>query len=644
MSRIQEIKTVLTKMAFRRRLQRAWRGAWHGLLGGGLCWLLSLILFKIFPLPAVTLAFGGIAGAICVLTGFLVGWSQNPSVLETARWVDMRQNLKERISTAIEITQTKQSSAWQDLVIGDASKSVGQIDPKRMLPYHLPRSSRWVLLVLALGAGLGFVPEYRSKDYVRQQQEAEVIQDTGRRLAELTRRSLQQRPPALEPTRTALDSVVELGEHLAKARLTRNDALKDLASVTDKLKEQAKELGNKPAVKSLERAARSPNKGGSPGFAELQKRIEALQSSLANQTADSEVIEKLKQNLQRAKEAAAGMPSGDSSEARAAQEQLSQSLANISKEARDLGISLPSLEEAIAALAAAETERLIRDLDIAEMDLEKLQQMAKALENLQLKAEKMGKDLPEQLENGQAAAAKATLEKMSAELMSESVDPVELARILDEVSRSIEPADPYGEASSHLKEASDALKSGKRRAAAESLAKAAKELDDLLQQLKDVEALMASLDALQRAQVSIGNGQCWGSSKGPPKGGEGGGTGAGVGTWADDSRWLELGEIRDRWDNSGVVRPDQESRGVSDRGDGQLADNLAPTKIKGQINPGESMPSITLKGVSIKGMSKVDFKEVVTAAQAEAQSALNQDQVPRAYRGAVRDYFDDQKN
>jgi hypothetical protein len=53
------------------------------------------------------------------------------------------------------------------------------------------------------------------------------------------------------------------------------------------------------------------------------------------------------------------------------------------------------------------------------------------------------------------------------------------------------------------------------------------------------------------------------------------------------------------------------------------------------------MPSITLKGVSIKGQSSVATQEAVTAAQTDATSALNADQVPRAYRHAVRDYFDD---
>ena len=55
------------------------------------------------------------------------------------------------------------------------------------------------------------------------------------------------------------------------------------------------------------------------------------------------------------------------------------------------------------------------------------------------------------------------------------------------------------------------------------------------------------------------------------------------------------------------------------------------------------MPSITLKGVSIKGQSRVDYIETVTQAQSEAQSALSQEQVPRAYQGAVKDYFDDLK-
>ncbi len=55
------------------------------------------------------------------------------------------------------------------------------------------------------------------------------------------------------------------------------------------------------------------------------------------------------------------------------------------------------------------------------------------------------------------------------------------------------------------------------------------------------------------------------------------------------------------------------------------------------------MPSITLKGVSIKGQSKIDYEASATAAQSDAQSALSQEKVPRAYQGTVKEYFDDLK-
>lgn len=86
-----------------------------------------------------------------------------------------------------------------------------------------------------------------------------------------------------------------------------------------------------------------------------------------------------------------------------------------------------------------------------------------------------------------------------------------------------------------------------------------------------------------------------------------------------------------------------EGKGLTDRGDPKLAANLNPEKVHGQVSPGGHMPSITLKGVSIKGNSSVAYEEAVKTAQSEAQSALNHDQVPRAYQGSVKDYFDDLK-
>jgi hypothetical protein len=645
MSEIQVIETVLEKTARRKRWQRGWKGFWQGLLVGSCLWLVALVIFKLVPILGTVLVGAAVAAGLAMVIGFVLGWRRRPTLIETARWVDEQQKLQERLSTALEVAATPAVGNWRELLVTDAARHATEINPRSLLPYYLPPATRWALLSLALAAGLGFVPEHRSQTYVQKRKDADVIKETGRTLAELTRRSLEHRPPSLESTRKALESVEELGDHLAKAKLTRADALKDLANVTDKLREQARELSKNPNLKALEKSARSPNTGGVQGSADLQKQIESLQKSLEKQAAgaDPKSLEKFSQALQKAKEAASALPDNNSAQGDAAREQLEKTLSDLAKGAKDLGLSLPSLEEAIAALAASQTDQMLRDLATTETELEKLQAMAKALAQMQAQAEKLGKDLAEQLQNGQAEAAQSTLEKMVEQLQAPNLTPQQFQKIAQEVSKAIDPAGQYGNVANLLKRGAQQMQRGEKPNAAQSLAQAAKELADLMQQMAEGQSIMASLDALQKAQMCIGNGQGWGQCNAPPRAGQGGGIGRGVGTWADDSRFLDIGEIKDRWDNSGVVRPDMDSRGISDRGDAQLADSLVPTKVRGQINPGGPMPSITLRGVSIKGQSKVDFTEMTTAAQSEAQAALSQEQVPRAYQGAVRDYFDDLK-
>jgi hypothetical protein len=233
----------------------------------------------------------------------------------------------------------------------------------------------------------------------------------------------------------------------------------------------------------------------------------------------------------------------------------------------------------------------------------------------------------------------------------------QIDQILNDVTKAVDPASQYGKVAEHLKDAVQQGKAGDKPAAAQSLADAQKELQKLLDQMADAQSLQASLDALERAQWAIANnkswsqcqGQCpycngWGCDKCKGGWGHGGRPGRGVGTWADDDNgWNYASENQGTgWDNSGIDRPDMEGRDATDRPT-DLNPNLMPDKVKGQMSPGGSMPSITLKGVSIKGTSTVKFEEAAATAQQEAQSALNQDQVPRAYQNHVRDYFDDLK-
>jgi len=273
-----------------------------------------------------------------------------------------------------------------------------------------------------------------------------------------------------------------------------------------------------------------------------------------------------------------------------------------------------------------------------------MRDLAKSLQQLQQQAEKLGKDLAEQLKNGQPELAQATLQKMINQLKSANLSSNQLGQLLQEVSKAVDPAGNYGKVADYLKSATQQMQAGQNPAAAQSLEAAANELGKLMQQMGDAQALMASLDSLNQASMCIGSCQGWGMRTGnkPGYNPNGNKPGGGVGTWSDSSAQWD-GQWSDHWDNSGVARPDQEARGITDRGPGELSDALRPTKVKGQFKPGGPMPSITLKGVSIKGQSKVAYEEAAAAAQSDAQSALSQEKVPRAYQGAVRDYFDDLK-
>jgi len=619
MSEFQIIQNALERAAQRRRWERALFALWRGLLLGALLWLVALIIFKLTPLPASVLLWVGLGALSCPLVGFVIGFWRKPSLPETARWVDVKQNLRERMSTALEVAALQPPGTWRDLILHDAATHAQGIEPKKLVPFSLPKAARWAALLLVLAIGLGFVPEYRSPAHVQKKSDEKVIQDAGKQVAELTKRELAHRPPALESTKQALEAVSELGERLEKVSLTRTDALKDLANASEKLKDELQQLTKDPALKKMEQAARSPSGRTAETAAGLQKQMDALQKELDAKTNNPEALDQLRKEMEKVQEAAQALASKSGQAADTARQQLSAALNALNQQADAAGVDLPQIDEAIAALAAAHPDRFLKEIAAALHDLDKLRDLKQKLAALQAQAEKLGKDLAEQLKHGQAEAAADTLEKLAEKLNSSNLSPEELGKILEEVSQALPEAKEYGPVADLLKQAAQQMKSGDKPNASESLAAAAKELKDLLQQMNDAEAMMAALDNLDKASQCIGMGLGWGQCQSRGIGmdwfGQGG---KGAGTSASD-------------------------RGLADRPPEELTAALDPTKVKGQISPGAPMPSITLKGVSIKGTSRVQYEEAATAAQSEAQSALSQDKVPRAYQGAVKDYFDDLK-
>jgi hypothetical protein len=647
MSELQVIESALQRAARRQRWARALRGLWHGCLIGA---ILSVLLVtalhfpSIFPHSPWAPILGALVPLPFMLAGFLIGGWRRPALNQVARWVDGKQHLQERLSTALEVASTPEVGRWRDLLVTDAAGHAKDLDTRRLMPFSLPKAStRWALVALALTAGLGFVPEYRSKAFKQKEADKQVIREVGKQLAELTRRDLQKRPPTLETTQKSMESVTDLGDQLTKKAVTRSEALKDLAKITDKLKDELKELSKDPALQKLEQAARASTGNDAQTASGLQKQMESLQKQMGTPTGNPEALDKLQKDLQKLQDAAKGMADKNSPGTEADKQKMSESLSALSKQMQEMGLQLPQIDDAISALAANQTDMVLKDLQAATTDLEKMRDMAKQLQQMQQQMEKLGKDLAEQLKNGQPEAAQMTLQKMAQQLKSANLPQDQMQKMTDEVAKAIDPAGNYGKVAEHLKKASSQMKSDDKSGASQSLADAAKELGKLMEQMGDAQELAAALENLNKASMCVGTCQGWKASNRPGLG-QGGKPGGGVGTWADEKNgWMYDGQWSDHWDNTGAVRPDQDPRGHTDRGEGELSDALKPTKVKGQFSPGGQMPSITLKGVSIKGQSKIQYEEAAAAAQSEAQSALSQEKVPRAYQGAVKDYFDDIK-
>lgn len=617
MDEVDQIQAALRRVARRQRRAGAWRGFWRGLCAGALIGLLALGAYKLLPVSAVTLWWAGGLGIACAGIGAIVGGWPRANLMETARWVDLQLGLRERLSTALELAARPDAGSWRDLVLQDALSQIAKIEPEKLVPWRFPKVARWTLVVLMVALGLGFMPEYRSQAHQRRQADTKVIQEAGARMLELAKQELAQHPPVLDSTRKSLEALAELGTKLERVSLTRGEALKEVASATSRLQESLSGLGKNPALQKMASAARSD-----PSAKDLQKRIEALQKQLAAQAEHPEVLENFQKQLEQIQQLAQSYAQQTGAAADSARQQLSNALNAFSQSALQAGLNLSQLDDAIAALTAANPDQFLKEITAALTDLDKLRALKDKLESLQAQAERLGRDLAEQLQQGQVAAAADTLKKLAEKLQAANLSPDEVRVMLEELSKAQSPAGEYGDQIADLlKSAMEQMQQGDPGKGAQSLAAAAQELEDLLQQLGDAQALLAGLDNLDHASQSISLGLGWGQCQSR-------------GTGFD---WFPgMG-------GKGAGSSSTES-GLADRPPEALAGDFEPTKIKGQIAPGAPMPSITLKGVSIKGQSRVQYEEMAAAAQSDAQAALNQEKIPRVYQGAVKNYFDDLKN
>lgn len=605
-------------------------------------------LFR-FPLAVVHGAF--ILGA-AILVGACAREVLRPlSLAAAARVADQKLLLKERLSSAVEFGNNGDEVAMAGLVLRDAAKHAETLQAKEILPLHLPPSARWVLLMLVAIVGLAFVPEYRTPQFKQQERARKDVKQEGEKITRLVTKIEQKTKPAvLADMQKEVKALSDLGEHFKKVALTKEEVFRDLNNVADMIRKKQEELGENKEMRALNRkAAAAGTEPNAQQKAQLQQKINDLQKKLGSNPPSPEQVEKMKSELKQALEKVKANPKPDTAAGQEAKEALEKAIDSAMAQAKDAGNVSDSLDKAIEAMKQADVDMVAKHVGDAVKDLEQMKEQSSALAKMQQQAAQAGKDLAEQLQKGQAQAAKETLEKFIEQMQQSNLSDKQKEQMAQELTKALDPAQDYGKVGENLEQAISQMAKNDKTGAANSMQAAAEELQRLMDQQAEGQQLSEMMDQLRKSQCQIAGGNCQGDQckDGLCKGGQGGdknraGKGGGYGDWPDEGNMM-VPQYSETWENDQSPRAGKDSRGVTERGDPRNADRARPTKIQGQLGEGGPMPGIQLKGVSIKGQSNVEMEHATGAAKQEAEDALNKEQIPKSYQGQVKEYFDSLK-
>jgi hypothetical protein len=635
------IEETLKGTAKRRRWQQSWQKMWKGFFWGASIWLTNLIVFKLVPIPFASLAWSGAFWLTLTLAGFIRSQLTPINLYATAHWVDQQYGLKERFSALLEF---KAQGEWADCILKDALRFLDRIQPGNMVPFKLPSLAKGSCLVLALSAGLGFIPEYRTQDYLLKKKQEAYIRSSGEHLVKFTQRRIQQHTPALPSTERTMQTLEQLGMQLSEAKLGRKGALREITNVMKKVEKQQAAMGLNPAFHRLQQSAsNTTSDASSEKTAAMKKRMETLTQRLGEKMNKEAEIRELARSMDQAMETASNLGTSEDGINPSLSQSLSQQLNEMAQSASEIGLSAEQIQAALSSLHSGNLDKLMEGMHQSRLDLENMLKMAEELQDLETQLKRIGKDLAEQLRKGQSMAAKHNLLSKAESITSGHGAAGTTDALVQELKAALPEAAAYGKVQTFLKQAIRDIDKGQYPSAAQSLRSAAMALQELGEQFGDMQSLTTAMENLMKAQMCIGNSKGWGQYSNPSAGfSQGGKPGKGLGSWGNEGgEWLYRKSGVKGNAPSGIQRPEMEARGLSERGEATLPEGLRPSEVKGSIRAGAPMPSITLKGLSIQGESQVPYTETLTSAQADAEKALSQQKIPRAYQKAVREYFND---
>ncbi len=625
------ISSALAQITARLRLVRWVRHAARGALAGTGIALIAVVLAHFdwlpdwLPLEAaipIPIVLGVLAGTV---TTFLRPISQ----MDAARLAEARLGLKERLSSALEFEKTPQASdpeaaALRRLQLADAATHAQSLKAIDAVPLRLPWEAKALAAGLVLIALALIVPNLPVFVPLGVKIERQIVQKTGSKL-EQTAKVIQKQADLqhLSGTKRAAALMQRLGQRLAAGHLDRKQAMVQMSKLTQQMRQE------------LQKTAQANSSAGAGGKSMAQAGQQLAQAMAGGQNASGT----------NGKQAGSGQKNGGSG-SKSGQKAGQNGGAGAKSAASDKfsGFNVPTSSKSKTSSSSRNSPQT-----------HSAPEMQKAAQAMQ---------------QNDSQALSQQLRQMADKIQSGKMSPAEQQQAASDVQKLADALKntPMPETQQHSQAAADALKRGDKQTAASEMRKAAASAEreaqeqadqqgqqDAAQGMEDAESQMAGANS--PGDISDDNGQP-GDGSGHGKG-QGSGDGSGDGDGFGNGEGLASGQGKHGHGsgNGGSGGGGMAGGKPGDTGEGsssvkhlgKAGDALNPKGIKlyfgKPLNAGPSKTGPTRKvganpnAVPGSTASQVPYYNYVAPAQKSAESAMDKEDIPPAYRSDVRKYF-----
>lgn len=324
------------------------------------------------------------------LAGLVYGWTRPIDALVAAQIADERAGLKERLSTAIELSRQETRSDLAEAQIADAARHASELQPSRVLPWKPPPQWRWLAAAAAALMAIIYVPELPVFHSRQEQMDREAIRMEGERLQRVAKQIEKKLPKGSDENAAILRRVQQqmkqLGKDMKNNRIPKKLAMLKANELQKELKEAENRLGRNGG-KSTDRvaadlrdAARQKEAAGDKQAAEaLRKMAESI--SQKDMDAAAKQLADMAQKMQSGQ-----MKPEDAARAAEQLEQMAKAMegSNLDKASQEMKEAASKLRQASEAarqmqqkLANAKSDAERRQIQ-QEMQQQVQQQLAQA--------------------------------------------------------------------------------------------------------------------------------------------------------------------------------------------------------------------------------------------------------------------------